>query len=203
MLATLSAASAMGLAHAQTAFADPTGDTEGQNEDTGAKPDPNFHNACYRSGTPADMIYLATESLNTTASASDLNGRVVGECESLEIDVRIINIDLPTGFGSAPCVDPFGPGPGVECNRYEARIDRAAVFAATSPNSLDIYGLRKTICHELGHTMGLTHYKDNDNDFPNAPSGQQDCMISGIVPDDSDTYGVYSNHHKGHINAEF
>lgn len=185
------------------AFADPIGHDVGQTGDTGAKPNPNNHNGCWEIGTNADITTPATNSLATTANNSDLNGGFQGACGTfITQDVRIYVIDLPNGFGSAPCVSPGGPGPGVECNRYDLAIDRVEILAAT-PDAFDGVGLAKTICHELGHSMGLTHYKDGNNDFPNAPDGQSDCMISGVVPNGEGYWTIYSNHHKAHINWEF
>jgi hypothetical protein len=61
--------------------------------------------------------------------------------------------------------------------------------------------LRKTICHEIGHSVGLTHYKNDA--YPSAPEGQPDCMIVGPLESSSDAWRVYSAHHKSHINGHY
>jgi hypothetical protein len=62
-----------------------------------------------------------------------------------------------------------------------------------NPNLLtDTSNRRKTACHELGHSVGLTHGTFNvDNDR------YTDCMRSGLV-DNDDAWWVYDDHHVKH-----
>jgi hypothetical protein len=113
--------------------------------------------------------------------------------EPFQTDVRWLDANLPGNLrGQAPCVV-FSPN-GVECDRYDVTVDPAQI----NMGSDDEADQTKTMCHELGHTVGLTH-------GPGGGDGTiDDCMISGERPDPNDPiYQTYSTHHSGHINAWF
>lgn len=54
------------------------------------------------------------------------------------------------------------------------------------------YDLSHSTCHELGHTVGLTHHETGDY-----------CLLKGHAPSSAVQYRRYSDHHKDHINAWF
>lgn len=51
----------------------------------------------------------------------------------------------------------------------------------------DSFNKNKTMCHEIGHSVGLTH-----------GGGTTDCMLNGPV---SQQTSSYNSHHREHINA--
>jgi predicted Zn-dependent protease len=55
----------------------------------------------------------------------------------------------------------------------------------------DIEDMEKTMCHEVGHSVGLTH------------GGNTDCMLNGEIPSTSIVWRTYDSHHKSHINAAY
>lgn len=112
--------------------------------------------------------------------------------EPYQTDVRWNQGTLTPGtLARAPCVV-YSPN-GVECDRYDVTEDQLQLNAGPGPNFRDY---RKTSCHELGHTVGLTHGGGGGD------GGSDDCMVSGYTTDTTVT-GRYSAHHEGHINAWF
>lgn len=104
-----------------------------------------------------------------------------------QTDVRWNTGGLPAGVrGSTQCVVFRSNG---FCDRNNVTLDLSEINIGDD----DEQDQDKTACHELGHTVGLTHH--------NAP--YSDCMISGERPDNSSQYELYNAHHVGHINDWF
>ncbi len=96
--------------------------------------------------------------------------------------------DLPGSTrGKAPCED-YDNG---YCDQYYVTLDPAQINVGSNDDA------DKTVCHELGHTVGLTHGSGGGD------GGTDDCMISGERPSTNSQYERYSSHHKEHINAWF
>ena len=74
------------------------------------------------------------------------------------------------------------------CDQYYVQIDLNYIIQSSEPDDENI---KKTMCHELGHSVGLSH-----------GSTYGGCMVSGAVNGDV-TWRRYSSHHKGHINGWF
>jgi hypothetical protein len=56
----------------------------------------------------------------------------------------------------------------------------------------DVEDLRKTLCHEVGHSVGLLH------------GALDDCMRNGEIPNTNVQYRRYNFHHRAeHINLEY
>jgi len=185
------------IAEVTPAAADPVGAVPpNSSSDTGSYPDPNPHRSCF--GTwPANEGWWALQSLATTDANSDMDS-VLETCNwsgSDWTDIHAQVFDLPAGTrGSTYCTRTHGSS---TCDRNDVLIDLGEISAQGNDYEGNV---RKTLCHEFGHSMGLTHYKTQN--YPGAPDGQQDCMISGVV-NYSSTWFVYSAHHKSHINSVF
>lgn len=195
-LGIIGLAIASAVAGVVPAAADPYGSIPGASADTGPYPDPNPHSSCF--GTwPAAEGWWALQSLATTDANSDMNS-VLEVCNwsgSDWTDIHAQIFDLPPGVrGRNSCTASHG---GVTCDRNDVLIDLGQITLDGNDYEANV---RKTLCHEFGHSMGLTHYKSSA--FPDAPENQQDCMISGVV-NYSNTWFVYSAHHKSHINSLF
>lgn len=160
-----------------------------QDADTGAHPDGGDHTFCYGFSLPVSLEpnvdqaeYNALEADTDADVAFNASCDLSGEPQT---DVRWLEGDLPGSRGSAPCaIYHFSP---VHCDRYNATIDLAEVNVGAN----DEWDQNKTACHELGHTVGLSH-------------GNGDCMIGGERPDLTDTWVTYGPHHTNdHINTWF
>jgi hypothetical protein len=65
---------------------------------------------------------------------------------------------------------------------------------------LDYTQRRKTLCHEIGHSVGLQHYTSAGSGA--VPGENNDCMKSGPV--DGDVWWIeYSDHHQAHIDTAY
>lgn len=74
------------------------------------------------------------------------------------------------------------------CDQFFVTIDYNYIVQNSDP---DPENVKKTICHELGHTVGLTHGSEYGG-----------CMVSGAVNGDVQ-WRRYASHHRNHINAWF
>lgn len=99
------------------------------------------------------------------------------------------NLD-PGNLGVTSCFDYVDEDAHI-CARARMQIDIAEIQLYANA------GIAQTACHEIGHSVGLQHYNTAGI---LAPNGESDCMRSGAVPSEADTWHTYGNHHKSHIN---
>lgn len=175
-----------GLTWVSTApgVADPWGTNT---DDTGAHPDSNPHTYCFQDpgGYRADVNDITD---NALATPTDANISFHSWCDfssQSETDVVWRQRDLSgTKRGTTYCED-FD----TYCDQYYATIDYNYIVQSSTA---DAENVKKTICHELGHTVGLTHGADPGY-----------CMISGEVGTDI-KWRRYAPHHKNdHIDPWF
>lgn len=180
------AATAALVVPAETARADTWGSQSGS---TGANPDANPHSYCYnaylstmQSATVLAMNYLSTA---TDANVPARDSPCTLPAGNGHTDVRWTTGDLSPGTsGQAPCAK-YWPD-GVQCDRYDVTMDEPEILIGSN----DENDRKQSTCHELGHTVGLTHATD-------------DCMESASSPDNAAIHYTYSTHHKSHINTWF
>jgi hypothetical protein len=80
------------------------------------------------------------------------------------------------------------------CNRWASETECDSAIVELNPSNLaDAQQAAKTTCHEVGHTLGLSHGWDTSTFW-------NDCMVSGAVPDGAQWTG-YSQHHIDHVNS--
>ncbi len=109
-----------------------------------------------------------------------------------QTDVRWLDADLPAGTkGKAPC-GPYWSGSN-QCDRYDLTLDPVEIDIGSN----DEIDRTSTSCHELGHTVGLTHGQGGGS------GSNIDCMFVWTSPGTGLTYIRFSQHHKDHINAWF
>lgn len=181
------------------AAADPMGTctspTAAACEDTGALNDDSLIDYCDGTMNPSDYA-IADAAVGYFISNTDLSGVQHVPCGT-NTDVRFDDFDLPAGtIADWAC----NLRTGTKCNASLIRLD-------TNPANLPTFGTqanqtKSSLMHEVGHSVGLTHYKDADNDFPNPPGGQHDCMISGSVNNDL-IWRTLNPHHISHINSVY
>lgn len=87
--------------------------------------------------------------------------------------------------------------PGV-CGANRVQINNT-VIVNNSPAGTAQNNLTKTVRHEVGHSVGLRHYKTAGT--PCCPA-EHDAMISGAI-DNGSVWTIYSQHHKDHINDAY
>lgn len=151
--------------------------------DTGAKADNGWHDYCtvyswvpsWQQPLDDAMARLSSQTVMTTHWQS-------GGCSNwMDVQARVSNsTEMGSALrGSTTCVTGQFDALNVVCGG-------AAVLL--NADLLTDYGQRrKTICHEVGHTVGLSH-----------SSTATDCMISG-----SSTVDWYGSHHIAHINGAY
>lgn len=158
--------------------------------DTGAHPDPDPHGYCFSYTMNDWLIHYVTEiEENALANPTEAQAPRDTPCTgsgSAETDVMWWVEDLPPRVtGSSHCDD---LNSGI-CDQAYASIDVQEIYIGGE----DEIDFKQTICHELGHTAGLTH-GGNSND----------CMInSGDTPPTELRYRRYGDHHTTHINDWF
>ncbi|MFI0405180.1 hypothetical protein [Actinomadura sp. 3N508] len=173
------------------------------------RPDKGNHNYCWsvdtpssavRSGISAAMKYMtdSTQADRKYHSSCDLSG-----AGQTDVVWREEGGTGDSWIGSARCVVKWSNG---QCDRYFVRINGALVRDHYSSSTHRNRQYRKTACHELGHTLGLNHYRTWDD---RNGSGDNDlytgsCQRSGWVGTVTSSWiRTWESHHRGHINGWF
>lgn len=87
------------------------------------------------------------------------------------------------------------------CDRWRVRINFEEIQNDASNVTNQV---RKTACHEIGHTVGVDHYDAYPNYAPSPDgAGNHSCMRSGIWDSGALAYRTLGPHHIGHVNAWF
>jgi hypothetical protein len=166
----------------------------------GLLPDGNAHSWCNDSSPntpPLDVRNHASAAMSDADSRSGLTRSFFSTCISggAAADVTVRAVDLPAGIrGMWTCISTVSG----KCDRSTVDIDRPEIVAnqaAAGTGTVD-NNVRKSVCHELGHSMGLDHFPAGSE-----PDGQNSCMVSGHVANANSN--ALSNHHVGHLNNIF
>lgn len=161
----------------------------------GWKGDNATHTYCFN-GLDADSEANADAAMLHLDNNTDITQSCIACSEST--DARIESKDLAGNTrGDYSCRVTVVSG---KCGSARVRIDEDAIDAQNGDFE---FNLDKTLRHELGHSVGLTHYS-GDETFPAVQEGAvtdtDDCMVSGPVNGDSQ-WVWYTTHRKDHINA--
>jgi hypothetical protein len=179
ILAT-AAATLFALAPAAPAQADTFGLCD---VDHGCLPDNFTHTYCITVGVNVvltNAIHAAMENLDNQTSYSD----VFFSCPSFPNVADAIWQQSTTISARGDYL----------CQRFNSAGLCIQARLRLNPNLLtDTANRRKTACHEIGHSVGLKHGTDADNNLYN------DCMKSGPVVADQ-LFDQYDSHHVTHIN---
>jgi len=150
----------------------------------GYEADSANHLYCYGAGFDTglrdDADYIMQSALDTETDMSDT---FESSCNS-GTDVEFLDANLPPGArGSYVCTTL-----SYVCWASEVTVDPAEINIGSN----DTEDLRKTLCHEVGHSVGLLH------------GATDDCMLSGEIPNTNVQYRRYNYHHRwDHINVEY
>lgn len=174
---------------AASAHADEWGDTESNPIDgTGPRPDRSSHTYCFEPMNTSVHDNIVNAENNALDAETQVTVAYQSSCDyssGTETDVVWDTADLSgTVRGRAWCED-WDDG---LCDQSYVELD----VAELNEGSNDEVDTTKTACHELGHTVGLTHH-----------SSGYGCLISGEVPSTDLMWRRYVDHHKGHINDWF
>ncbi|QIK74149.1 hypothetical protein [Nocardioides piscis] len=154
-------------------------------------PDGGDHAWCYLSSF--NQQTAADAAMTRLRNQTDVTTFYPGSCQE-HTDVRWRQGDLSGAYGQALCVATRANG---TCDIHNVTLDMGTINAAARP----IDQRTKTSCHELGHTVGVRHYWDND--FPGNDTAHS-CLRSGEVTANWTNITLYGNHHKTqHINESF
>lgn len=153
---------------------------------TGWIADNGAHSYCRASGLDADLHGLLDDVMVYSLEGATDMTRHLEACQ-LSTDVWVYDADLPPGVrGQYGCNS--GYLIGNVCSTASVTIDPALIRVGDFDND----DIKKTFCHEIGHSVGLTH-----GDF------MTDCMINDEIPEPTGQWKHYNTHHKGHINAQY
>lgn len=156
-----------------TASADPFGTNTSE---TPPFADNSLHNYCFVGITESYWVNPLTSAMNKLASQTVMSTGVQLSCNE-DADVRFFrsdNSDLAGSLGVTFC-NKWTQIPGI-CAGFHVVLN-ADLLTSTSYR-------QKTACHEVGHSVGLSHGPTYGG-----------CMISGLS-----TINYYSSHHVDHIN---
>jgi len=155
--------------------------------DTGPFADSAIHEYCWGPGFDAALKDNATAAFVNLDAQTDMSDSFLPVCNVTTTDVWWFDADLPgTVRGQYKCVtwvvfDSI-------CNSSDITLDPAQI----NIGDFDQLDTTKSACHEVGHSVGLTHI-----------TGGDDCMMNGQIPNENAQYQRYNAHHVGHINGRY
>lgn len=161
---------------------------------TGAQPDGSTHNWCWGIGFDSDLQDNVNSSFYDALDApTDAQVEFKSTCKLTgdgETDTVWFDADLPGGQRGQVFCEDFDNN---LCDQFYVTLDPTELNIGSN----DEADTTKTSCHELGHSVGLSHGAGGGN------GGADDCMMSGEWPNLNSQYERYSLHHKEHINDWF
>jgi hypothetical protein len=179
------------------ANADPFGGQAGGYPDVA---DGQDHWYCFHSSVAAGDQSRFHSAMQTLDSQTDLYDVYTATCGASTDIIFMSNPNL-TARGIAVCWTYIS---GNICDQFWVGYNTTVIAADVGANSAGFsINFNKTICHETGHTTGLSHGVIND---PEGDSGGNDCMVSGDVYDAgfyNFVWTAYSGHHVTHVNNRY
>lgn len=162
-------------------------------------PDRGKHVFCFDPQHPlANAVHSrAISTMNNVESQTIVTTKKQPTCgpkSDVRFQQRPIGTDM---FGYAPCRARVAGSS--RCDSREARIDWGEIRRLATH---DNYQARKTLCHEVGHTLGANHYA-NWLVNPDGTWASNSCMISGLHDSGDVWTRSYGPHHISHINGWF
>jgi hypothetical protein len=110
-------------------------------------------------------------------------------------DVKFYVADIGPNYGRATCVQ-------LNSNYYCDQWDLSINWSVIQQYATNVgYQARYTLCHEIGHTVGVQHY--NSGNSPDTNPYRDSCLITGLHDSGAAWTRQYGPDHKGHVNNWF
>lgn len=152
----------------------------GNHPHTGNKPDSWNHTYCFGPGiVNVQLRNAATAAMDVLAFQSGPYQSTLSATCATGIDIVFEQAPISGAWGTFVCTTFLGDG----------TCDQATVVLATALGFQSAANQQHTACHEVGHTVGLTHHPTNS---PWA------CMRSGLLTDIT-----FNAHQVNHMNGSF
>lgn len=159
-------------------FAGPAGAHHRQWGSWPAEPDRGVHTFCFGTAHPPGTAVLnraryAMDNNDGLQAQTVIKTQEFANCTDV-IDIRFQQRPANGALGDTMCLRTNTVG---RCDQWRVRIAWGLIQQlASNPG----YQARKTLCHEIGHTVGLAHYGNGDP-YTTSPDGSNhSCMRSGI-----------------------
>jgi hypothetical protein len=166
-------------------------------------PDKGTHTYCFSVDYPAgpgvrDRVHYSMDNKDGVEAQTVVDTQYYSSCSSA-IDVivgqgRTFEGDNET-FGETWCAHKLS---NERCDRWNVLINNYYIQLRAAN---DGYQQRKSICHELGHSLGLVHY-EGAAATPDV-NGIQSCLRTGLWDNGAAASRTYGPHHRSHINNHF
>ena len=146
--------------------------------------DNTTHTFCHGSGLDVELIGNVDGRMANLDAQTIYSDSLTG-CTSAT-DVIFLDGNLPTNTrGTYVCTDLSTTG-SLVCEQSRITLDPAEINIGNN----DEHDTSKTACHEIGHSVGLTH------------GGTTDCMLNGESPaPPNSAHLLYNGHHVSHIDV--
>lgn len=171
-------------------------------------PDNSGHTWCFGASTDGaqDLRASMRWAINNMTNTTQMSDQELDACNDTT-DVKWQRVDVEgSARGRYSCQDE--PRRPRVCTEAEVRIRPEAIQqdledsgdGNPEPGELDL-NRDKTVCHELGHSLGFDHHDLSYFQGP-GPDHQKDCTVAGHVELDSGLWRRYNDRHRQLLNDE-